>query len=99
MPEEVRAEISPWFIEKYAIKEDAPEKISKLDDKAKYMNSDLKVKILLTQVHFSLHRHLEKQNTDNLLFTQPKRSDLDMNHHVNNVKYLRWMLEVLYIQK
>lgn len=25
---------------------------------------------------------------------QPKRSDLDMNHHVNNVKYVRWMLEV-----
>uniref|UniRef100_A0A9I9CL49 Acyl-[acyl-carrier-protein] hydrolase n=1 Tax=Cucumis melo TaxID=3656 RepID=A0A9I9CL49_CUCME len=42
MPEEVRAEISPWFIEKQAIKEDAPEKISKLNDKAKYMNSDLK---------------------------------------------------------
>ncbi|XP_022993287.1 palmitoyl-acyl carrier protein thioesterase, chloroplastic-like [Cucurbita maxima] len=67
MPEEVRAEISPWFIEKHAIKEDAYEKISKLDDKAKYMNSDLK----------------------------PKRSDLDMNHHVNNVKYLRWMLETI----
>lgn len=44
MPEEVRAEISPWFIEKQAIKEDVPEKISKLDDKAKYMNSHLKVK-------------------------------------------------------
>ncbi|XP_023520826.1 palmitoyl-acyl carrier protein thioesterase, chloroplastic-like [Cucurbita pepo subsp. pepo] len=67
MPDEVRAEISPWFIEKHAIKEDAPEKISKLDDKAKYMNSNLK----------------------------PKRSDLDMNHHVNNVKYLRWMLETI----
>lgn len=25
---------------------------------------------------------------------QPKRSDLDMNQHVNNVKYVRWMLEV-----
>ncbi|RVW16924.1 Palmitoyl-acyl carrier protein thioesterase, chloroplastic [Vitis vinifera] len=47
MPEEVRAEISPWFIEKQAIKED------------------------------------------------PKRSDLDMNHHVNNVKYVRWMLETI----
>lgn len=43
MPEEVRAEISPWFIEKQAIKEDVPEKIVKLDDKAMYMNSDLKV--------------------------------------------------------
>ncbi|EXB65585.1 Myristoyl-acyl carrier protein thioesterase [Morus notabilis] len=67
IPEEVRAEISPWLIEKQAIKEDVPEKIVKLDDKAKYMNDDLK----------------------------PKRSDLDMNHHVNNVKYLRWMLETI----
>ncbi|KAJ7954174.1 Acyl-[acyl-carrier-protein] hydrolase [Quillaja saponaria] len=64
MPEEVRNEISPWFIQKQAIKEDVPEKIVKLDNKAKYMNTDLKL----------------------------KRSDLDMNHHVNNVKYIKWML-------
>ncbi len=25
---------------------------------------------------------------------QPKRSDLDMNQHVNNVKYIGWMMEV-----
>ncbi|KAL2546239.1 Palmitoyl-acyl carrier protein thioesterase [Forsythia ovata] len=67
MPDEVRAEISPWFIEKQAIKEESPEKIDKLDDKARYVNSDLK----------------------------PNRSDLDMNHHVNNVKYVRWMLEAI----
>ncbi|XP_014511983.2 palmitoyl-acyl carrier protein thioesterase, chloroplastic [Vigna radiata var. radiata] len=67
MPEEVRAEVAPWFIEKQAIKEDAQEKIVKLDKEAKYMNSDLK----------------------------PKRSDLDMNQHVNNVKYVRWMLETI----
>ncbi|GLT91893.1 hypothetical protein SLE2022_097550 [Rubroshorea leprosula] len=67
MPEEVRAEISPWFIARQAIKEDVPEKILKLDSNAKYMDSDLK----------------------------PKRSDLDMNHHVNNVKYVRWMLETI----
>ncbi|KAL9389582.1 hypothetical protein Peur_018187 [Populus x canadensis] len=67
MPEEVRAEISPWFIEKQAIHEDVPEKISKLDSNAKYVNSNLK----------------------------PKRSDLDMNQHVNNVKYVRWMLETI----
>jgi fatty acyl-ACP thioesterase B len=66
MPEEVRDELTPWFIEKKAINEEAPEKIVKLDNEAKYMNSDLK----------------------------PKRSDLDMNQHVNNVKYLRWMLEI-----
>ncbi|MQM09827.1 hypothetical protein Taro_042707 [Colocasia esculenta] len=67
MPEEVREEISPWFVDKYAIQEEAPEKIMKLGDSAKYMDSDLK----------------------------PKRSDLDMNHHVNNVKYVRWMLETI----
>uniref|UniRef100_A0A151U736 Acyl-[acyl-carrier-protein] hydrolase n=1 Tax=Cajanus cajan TaxID=3821 RepID=A0A151U736_CAJCA len=67
MPEEVRAEVSPWFIEKQAIKEDVQEKIVKLDKEAKYMNSDLK----------------------------PKRNDLDMNQHVNNVKYVRWMLETI----
>ncbi|XP_072969103.1 palmitoyl-acyl carrier protein thioesterase, chloroplastic-like [Typha angustifolia] len=65
MPEEVRDEIAPWFIERQAIEEDVPEKIVKLDDSAKYIDSDLK----------------------------PKRSDLDMNHHVNNVKYVRWMLQ------
>ncbi|CAH1414099.1 unnamed protein product [Lactuca virosa] len=67
MPDEVRAEISPWFIKKEAIKEDSPEKIGKLDDNARYVNSGL----------------------------QPKRSDLDMNCHVNNVKYVGWMLEVI----
>ncbi|KAL8463438.1 hypothetical protein ACS0TY_033415 [Phlomoides rotata] len=67
MPDEVRGEISPWFIEKQAIEEESPEKIEKLDEKALFVNSDLK----------------------------PKRSDLDMNHHVNNVKYVRWMLEAI----
>lgn len=43
MPEEVRAEISPWFIQKQAIQEDVPEKINKLDSKAKYVISNLKV--------------------------------------------------------
>lgn len=45
MPEEVRAEIAPWFIGKQAIADDVPEKIVKLDNKAMYVNSDLKVKI------------------------------------------------------
>ncbi|KAL8112211.1 hypothetical protein AgCh_019777 [Apium graveolens] len=67
MPDEVRAEIGPWFIEKRAFEEDAPEKIEKLDGNAKYITSDLKA----------------------------KRGDLDMNHHVNNVKYVGWMLETI----
>ncbi|KAL1806980.1 hypothetical protein DCAR_0832844 [Daucus carota subsp. sativus] len=67
MPDEVRAELSPWFIEKQAIMEDTPEKMKKLDDTAKHGTSSLKA----------------------------KRSDLDMNHHVNNVKYVGWMLETM----
>ncbi|XP_021292420.1 palmitoyl-acyl carrier protein thioesterase, chloroplastic-like [Herrania umbratica] len=67
MPEEVRAEISPWFIEKNAIQENTPETIKKLDNTVKYINSKLK----------------------------PKRTDLDMNNHVNNVKYVNWMLEAI----
>ncbi|KAG0528017.1 hypothetical protein BDA96_06G282800 [Sorghum bicolor] len=67
MPEEVRGEIAPWFIDRHAIQEEAAEKIIKLDSNSMYIDSDLK----------------------------PKRSDLDMNHHVNNVKYVRWMLETL----
>lgn len=43
MPEEVRAELSPRLIEKQAVKEDNPEKIVKLNSKATYVNSDLKV--------------------------------------------------------
>ncbi|KAI5579800.1 hypothetical protein BDE02_08G113700 [Populus trichocarpa] len=68
MPEEVMAEISPWFIEKQAIQEDVPEKISKLDSKAKYVNSNLKME---------------------------ETRDLDMNQLVNNMKYVRWMLETI----
>ncbi|XP_074323858.1 palmitoyl-acyl carrier protein thioesterase, chloroplastic-like [Apium graveolens] len=67
MPDEVRAEISPWFTKKQTITEDTPEKIKKLDDTAKHATSSL----------------------------QPKRSDLDMNHHVNNVKYVGWLLEAM----
>ncbi|KAK1390026.1 Acyl-[acyl-carrier-protein] hydrolase [Heracleum sosnowskyi] len=67
MPDEVKAEISPWFIDKQTITVDTLEKIKKLGDTAKYATSSLK----------------------------PKRSDLDMNHHVNNVKYVGWLLEAM----
>ncbi|XP_022754941.1 palmitoyl-acyl carrier protein thioesterase, chloroplastic-like [Durio zibethinus] len=42
-PEEVRDEISPWFIEKNAIQEETPETIKKLDNTRKYINGKLKV--------------------------------------------------------
>lgn len=43
MPDEVRAEISPWFILRQAIEEESPEKIPKLDSNAQYVRSNLKV--------------------------------------------------------
>ena len=43
MPEEVRGEIAPWFIDRHAIEEEGAEKIIKLDSNAKYVDSDLKV--------------------------------------------------------
>ncbi|KAL3636030.1 hypothetical protein CASFOL_020577 [Castilleja foliolosa] len=67
MPDDVRAEISPWFIEKQEIEESSNEMEKVNSDNASYVNSDLKA----------------------------KRSDLDMNHHVNNVMYVKWMLETI----
>ncbi|KAL3636032.1 hypothetical protein CASFOL_020579 [Castilleja foliolosa] len=65
IPDDVRAEISPWFIENQAI-EESSEEIEKVDsNNASYVNSDLKA----------------------------KKSDLDMNDHVNFVTYVKWMLE------
>lgn len=92
MPDEVRAEISPWFIEKQAIEEESPEKIEKLDEKALFVNSDLKV----DEINFYIYccNKEVKLITHVFVILQPKRSDLDMNHHVNNVKYVRWMLDV-----
>ncbi|ONK80634.1 uncharacterized protein A4U43_C01F20010 [Asparagus officinalis] len=66
MPEEVRAEIGPYFIECGAIIADDSRKLPKLDDNtADYVKSGL----------------------------APRWSDLDVNQHVNNVKYIGWILE------
>lgn len=64
MPEEVRAEISPWFIEKKAIREknSTPEKIMKLDNNAKYINHNLKVNKELNQ-SYQLFRHLNPDSS------------------------------------
>lgn len=67
MPEEVRAEISPYFLERSAIKDEnmMTQKIIRLNGNAECVRSGL----------------------------TPRRSDLDMNQHVNNVKYIGWMME------
>ncbi|XP_077211316.1 palmitoyl-acyl carrier protein thioesterase, chloroplastic-like [Tasmannia lanceolata] len=66
IPEEVRGEIEPYFIEYAAILDEDSRKLPKLDDStADYVRRGL----------------------------TPRWSDLDVNQHVNNVKYIGWILE------
>ncbi|KAL4192226.1 hypothetical protein AMTRI_Chr06g192880 [Amborella trichopoda] len=66
LPEQVREEIRPYYLERFAFSTDDTEKINKLnDDTAKNIRSGL----------------------------VPRWSDMDMNQHVNNVKYIGWIFE------
>ncbi|KAH9570165.1 hypothetical protein CY35_02G027000 [Sphagnum magellanicum] len=67
MPDEVRAEISPFHLERFSMKDKntMTQKIERLDDTAQFVQYGL----------------------------TPRRSDLDMNQHVNNVKYVGWVME------
>ncbi|CAM8888581.1 unnamed protein product [Rhodiola kirilowii] len=66
MPDEVRAEIQPYFIDSAPIVDEDSRKLPKLDEvSADYVRKGL----------------------------TPRWSDLDVNQHVNNVKYVGWILE------
>ncbi|XP_047327049.1 palmitoyl-acyl carrier protein thioesterase, chloroplastic-like [Impatiens glandulifera] len=66
IPDEVREEIEPYFVDSPPVVDDDGRKLPKLDEKsADYVRSGL----------------------------TPKWSDLDVNQHVNNVKYIGWILE------
>ncbi|KAJ6819828.1 palmitoyl-acyl carrier protein thioesterase, chloroplastic-like [Iris pallida] len=66
MPEEVRAEIGPHFVDRPANVDEGNRKLPKLDDDtADYIRKGL----------------------------SPRWGDLDVNQHVNNVKYIGWILE------
>ncbi|KAL5729412.1 hypothetical protein ACHQM5_002371 [Ranunculus cassubicifolius] len=66
MPDDVRAEIEPYFINCAPIVEDDGRKLPKLDETtADYVRNGL----------------------------TPRWNDLDLNQHVNNVKYIGWILE------
>ncbi|XP_072984171.1 palmitoyl-acyl carrier protein thioesterase, chloroplastic-like [Typha latifolia] len=67
VPDEVRAEIEPYFIERSAIVDKDSRGLPKLDKKtaANYVREGL----------------------------TPRWGDLDINQHVNNVKYIGWILE------
>ncbi|CAL9168647.1 unnamed protein product [Musa hybrid cultivar] len=66
MPEEVRAEIEPYFMVKAPIVEEDKRKLPKLED--------------------GTANHVRRGLT-------PRWADLDVNQHVNNVKYIGWILE------
>lgn len=66
MPEEVREEIEPYFLNSAPVVEEDNQRLPKLnDDTADFIRSGL----------------------------TPRWSDLDVNQHVNNVKYIGWILE------
>lgn len=65
MPDEVRAEISPYFLERSVMTDEPCARIQRLDDSAPYMKMGL----------------------------VPRLHDMDMNQHVNHVKYISWVLE------
>ncbi|KAI4377370.1 hypothetical protein MLD38_015009 [Melastoma candidum] len=66
MPEEVRGEIEPHFVDSAPAVAEDNQKLPKLDDStADFVRSNL----------------------------TPRWHDLDVNQHVNNVKYLGWILE------
>jgi fatty acyl-ACP thioesterase B len=52
MPDEVRAEISPWFIDRHAIQDEATEKIIKLDSTSKHVESNLKVSFIYFRCYY-----------------------------------------------
>ncbi|EPS60268.1 hypothetical protein M569_14536, partial [Genlisea aurea] len=66
IPDEVRGEISGYFVDSPPIVEEDDQKLPKLDERtADYIRHGL----------------------------TPRWSDLDLNQHVNNVKYIGWILE------
>ncbi|PNX94827.1 putative palmitoyl-acyl carrier protein thioesterase chloroplastic-like, partial [Trifolium pratense] len=65
IPEEVRGEIEPYFVNSDPVVDEDNRKLTKLDDTAEYIRTGL----------------------------TPRWSDLDVNQHVNNVKYIGWILE------
>ncbi|CAI0543142.1 unnamed protein product [Linum tenue] len=73
IPEEVRSEIEPYFLNSDPVVPEDSRKLLKLDDNS----AD----------------HIRKGLTVLSPSESPRWNDLDVNQHVNNVKYINWILE------
>ncbi|GFS40979.1 fatty acyl-ACP thioesterases B [Actinidia rufa] len=71
LPDEVRLEIGPYFVDSPPVVDEDNRKLPKLDEKHSRI--------------YSCWFNCKLQD--------PKWSDLDVNQHVNNVKYIGWILE------
>jgi fatty acyl-ACP thioesterase B len=108
MPEEVRAEIGPYFNGRSAITDEQSEKLAKPRNKINGGSTRQFIRKGLTVSFLDIHSHYPRVmvvlpcfcNVTRFLMwfhylQQPKWNDLDVNQHVNNVKYIGWILEVV----
>jgi fatty acyl-ACP thioesterase B len=97
IPEEVREEVLPFYLDRNIIAGDNPNpnrRIEKLTDAtAESVRSGLEVRRLV-ESHV-LPKKVKFYSRTIVLILQPRWSDMDVNQHVNNVKYIGWILEVL----
>ena len=109
IPPEVRGEIEPYFMDSTPVVEEDSRKLQKLgDNTADYVRTGLSVSFSFNIISQLPFHFLYFKILFGLLLTycfliiifslcnlQPRWSDLDVNQHVNNVKYIGWILEVV----
>lgn len=108
IPDAVRAEIEGYFMDSAPVVDEDGRKLPKLDDStADYIRTGLTVSQMMLNCKGCLNL-LPVVNvfpiadfrfliSDIFFYLQPKWSDLDVNQHVNNVKYIGWILEVGFV--
>ena len=96
IPEEVRAEISSYFVDSAPVVPEDNRKLTKLDESANFIRTGLSVCKL--HVIIDLFSKISQMFSNHImcLYFQPRWNDLDVNQHVNNVKYVGWILEVVF---
>lgn len=100
IPEQVKQELTPFYLNRLAIPEaeNDVDKIDKLTDgTAERIRSGLAVSHQkLSSVPFNVFPFGSvSYNSHAIMYhLQPRWSDMDANQHVNNVKYIGWILEV-----